>query len=136
MKGQPVSLASQLLLFFGLLFSLMGAYGAIRTLSNLVIFPKYPTEGVIPSNLLVTTGSVYGYQSEADCNIPPPPSYDFNGELRETTEEEKISQKQFADSCLQRINEERERVKRSDINQSALLIFLGFGLYYSRKRFK
>lgn len=135
MKGQSAGNASQLLLFFGLLFSLIGLYGALRTAYNLVAFSKYPIEGAIPSNLLITTGASYGFQSEVDCTIPPP-YYDFNGEPREPTEEEKMSQKQFQDSCFQRISEERERVKRSDISQSAFMLFLGLGLYYSRRKFK
>lgn len=127
------STIAQIIYFVGFFLLLIGAYGMGRTVVNIVIFDKYPLEGAIPNNLLVSNNNYFS-QREADC-APYQSYFDANNLPRVATAEEKVMEKDNEQRCLTGINEDRARTKRNDINTSLFFLFLGLGALASRHKY-
>lgn len=114
----------------GLVLLLLGVYGAVRTVVNLAVFPKYPTNSVYS----IPFGSVpyYGPREE-DCTTMPGP-FLTDTSVKELNEEAlEKEQEQSKQACLSGVVQAREQAKVNDISQSALFLFLGGGILISRK---
>jgi len=123
-KNTPLTWIS----FIGVIFLLLGIYASFRVILNLTMFAEYPTSGVL-SVLPGTTPPFYGPREE-DCKMMIPPPAPIPGDT--TSMKDFAIQKQ---SCFDSVKVAQEQAKVNDISQSALFLFLGAGVLYSRKRF-
>lgn len=124
----------------GFLFLLVGTYASIRTAINLVVFPKYPTGGVLSFGL----ATIYGPREE-DCIMYPPPYTDeivLSDDISNKTDPGKLEEKQKKaeeqakrqqESCISAAVQARYQTKVNDISQSLLLLILGGGVLLVRK---
>lgn len=108
-----------------LVFLLIGIFAILRTVSNFLLFEKYPNNGVL------SFGFNYG-QREEDCHYPMT-YFDFEGKPRSaTTEEQQIADEQKA-ICLDSVKNSRQMAKINDISVSLFFIFLGAGVLVGKR---
>lgn len=117
--------------FIGLLLLLLGLYASGRTGVNFLLFPKYPTAGVLSLNF--SGIAAYG-PNEADC-LRSQTYSDPAEPARPISNEEKFRQNQDQETCLSSVREARRASKVNDIAQSVLFLFLGLGTLFSRRYF-
>lgn len=117
--------------FIGLILVLVGLYGSVRTIINLVAFDKYPQGGVLTFNF---AGTPQYYQQERDCTYPLS-YYAQDGKPRAGTDEEKKNEQKQKENCLEGVKDTRNQAKINDISQSLLFLFLGLGVLVTRKVF-
>lgn len=115
--------------FVSAIVLLIAFYATIRLALNLTLYQKYPTTGILP---FLTT--YYSSTNENSCYYPQT-YYDAEGKTREATATEKTSEIANQNYCLSNINDSRNAAKTNDISQTTLLLFLGAGLFISRKFF-
>lgn len=134
-KDMKEGIAHQLFLFFGVLSLLFGVFGAVRLGVNSFAFEKYPMDGVIPFNILMGNSMSYPpYQKESNCIIAPYPIYAPDGSIRPSTSEEEEANRASEKRCLKSIAEDRTRARNNDIGQVFLLLLVGAGFLYARRR--
>lgn len=107
--------------FLAILFILIGIFAATRIAVNLSVFDKYPTTGVLPINFMSMPYPV----REQDCSYPVygPDGFPIESETAKTQA-----------TCLEGVREARESAKINDISHSALFLFVGAGILYTRRR--
>ena len=139
MTTETQTKGSQLMLFFGSLFLLIGLYGGLRIVHVQVRKVPYPSSGVFPQNLLFTQNTT-SYGRESDCDQYPQVYYDYGTDgkqkPRPATEEEIGVQQQLLVRCINGFNEDRAKQAQRDRNEAAFLIFVGAGLLIARKIIK
>lgn len=116
----------------GLLLFLMGLYGVLKIGFNILVLNRYPMDGAIPQNILISDSSAL-YAREIDCISYPQSYYGIDGNSREPTKEEQLIARQQEERCLKGLEEDKKRLMMADINKSAFLVFLGLGLVFSKK---
>lgn len=111
-----------------LVFSLLGVFGSVRTLTNVYLFEKYPNGGVLSFNNNFM-------QREEDCvSYSGVMSYfDDKGQTRPATEDEKKMADQQKQVCLSSVAKSRENAKINDISISLFYLFLGVGIFIGKK---
>lgn len=114
------------LLFIGVVLILIGLYASIRTLVNLTVYDKYPTEGVLSFN------SNSYQQKESDCTYEQI-YYTQDNKPRPGTEEEIARDKKQQTTCLNNVAQARQNAKTNDITQSVIFLALGAGVLFLRK---
>lgn len=118
----------------GLLLFLVGIFGSVRTVINLTVFDKYPTNGVIS----LTFFPSYPGPREEDClmmsNYPLYPSVDGVKLSESEKKEMKKQQNDQQKSCLSGVIATREQTKVNDISASLLSLFLGGAILSLRKK--
>ncbi len=136
------------LLFIGVVLLLIGIYGALRTVINMVAFEKYPQTGVIGAVPWSGIQPAPSYQREQDCETSyvytPQLFYEKDGVTSRTPNaDEKLQmeqQKQLNDTqlknCISGVKEARDVAKINDITQSLLLLFLGGSVLLYRRILK
>jgi len=142
-KDRPI------LFFIGLVLLLVGLYGSLRTVVNLVAFDRYPQQGVFYTPVSPTNYAPY--EREEDCAVNnsylPPLYYEDDGvTLREPSPTEteadaqyKAQQERYAANCVAGVQESRAATMVNDISQSLIFLLLAIGvLVFSRvfKRFE
>ncbi|MBI4028757.1 MAG: hypothetical protein HY376_00090 [Candidatus Blackburnbacteria bacterium] len=130
-----VSSATQWMGFVGILFVLIGLYGALRIIHVSVRGVPYPYSGVLPSNLLLP--KTLNFAQESQCDPYPQVYYDYGPDGKQTprpaTQDELNSQEQQRMRCIAGFNEDRSKQEQRDKNESAFLIFVGAGLFLLRR---
>ena len=116
--------------FIAVILILIGFYASLRTLTNLIFFDKYPQQGVLAFNF---SGVPYYPQREEDCSYMP--YLEIPGEVL-SEEQKQVRTENERHNCLIGVQESRVNAKINDISQSALFLFLGFGLLAAKRIFK
>lgn len=162
MAEEKKSSAYTWITFIAVFLTLLGIYASARTIINLVAFDKYPQGGVLSFTL--SPGYPY-YSREQDCENMPGPGYEVMEKpvdvvmsepmVEESSESSDSAQmvepsqrsalypappyypdyEKQKELCLSGVREARNYAKVTDISESALLVFLGLGLMFSRKKF-
>ena len=110
-----------------LIFSLLGVFGSVRTLTNVYLFEKYPNGGVLSFNNNFM-------QREEDCQSYGPMAYfDDKGQTRPANEDEKKMADEQKQVCLSSVAKSRENAKINDISISLFYLFLGVGIFVGKK---
>jgi hypothetical protein len=111
-----------------LIFSLLGVFGSVRTLTNIYLFEKYPNGGVLSFNNNFM-------QREEDCQsyMGPMSYFDDKGQTRPATEDEKKLADEQKQICLSSVAKSRENAKINDISISLFYLFLGVGIFVGKK---
>jgi|GEM_PF-2739816 len=127
-----------ILFFIGVLLLLLGLYGTLKTVVNLVVFDRYPQEGVY--KLPFTQPEYYApAQREQDCAsnyaYMPQMYYDVNGTVRPATAAElesevlyKAQQEVSEQNCVTGVEEARKMAMVNDISQSLIFLLLAVGI--------
>lgn len=115
--------------FISAIVLLIAFYATLRLALNLTLYQKYPTTGILP---FLTT--YYSSTNESYCFYPQT-YYDTDGKIREATAAEKTAEKTTQGQCLDGMKDSRDTAKTTDIGQATLLLFLGAGLFISRRFF-
>jgi hypothetical protein len=118
--------------FIGIVLLLLGVYASIRTVINMTLFEKYPTEGVISLNF---SGQAPYSQKESDCTYPQLYYMPDGRTTRPPSADEISVQKEQQQNCLASVAQARQNAKNNDIAQSLMFLFLGTGILVSRKIF-
>ncbi len=129
MKQKATSLENKFSYFVGVLalvFSLLGVFGSVRTLTNVYLFEKYPNGGVLSFNNNFM-------QREEDCQSYPMTYFDDKGQTRPAAEEEKKMAEEQKQICLSSVAKSRETAKVNDISISLFYLFLGAGIFIGKK---
>lgn len=108
---------------------LVGIFASVKTLTNLLLFKKYPTTGVLNMSFF---GPPPYSQREEDCYYPQS-YYTNDGKIRPATKEELENEKRTQQSCIQNVVVTREGTKNNDISVSIFFLFLGAGLIIVKK---
>ena len=128
MKKTKSSLENKASYFVGVLalvFLLLGVFGSVRTLTNIYLFDKYPTGGVLSFNN-------YFNQREEDC-VYPMQYFGVDGKTREGSEDEKKMAEEQKQICINSVAKARENAKVNDISISLFYLFLGVGIFIGKK---
>lgn len=128
---KTTSLENKFSYFVGVLalvFLLLGAFGSVRTLTNVYLFEKYPNGGVLSFNNNFM-------QREEDCQsyVGPLSYFDDKGQTRLATEDEKKMAEDQKQICLSSVAKSRENSKVNDISISLFYLFLGAGIFIGKK---
>lgn len=99
------------------LLLLLGIFASAKTTANFLLFPRYPTVGVIPLNF--SGVPTYSGPREEDCESIS--SYPGDQSSAASIKIQK-------DSCLSSVRDTREAAKVNDISTSIMFLFLGVGL--------
>lgn len=116
--------------FIAVVLLLTGIYCFIRIGINMVMFPKYPTTGVL--NISFTGYPPYS-QREEDCTSPQIYYTQDGSKTRQPTDEEKSQEKDTLKRCVEGVIESREAAKVNDLSQAILFSFVGLGILITRK---
>lgn len=118
--------------FVGSVLLLIGIYASVRTTLNVMLFDRYPQNGVLSINF--NAGSFPYFQLEKDCGYPQ--TYTTtDGKPRPASPEEKKNEQEQKRLCLEGVKEARNNAKVNDINSSLFFLFLGAGILVTRKLF-
>ena len=136
-EGKTYSGAYAWIHFLGVLFLLMGLYGAVRFIHIKMRSVPYPIRGVYPSVLMLSGTGGSGYSRESECEQYPQVYYDYDTNGKQTprppTPEESAVSEEQAKRCVRGFDEDRSKQEQYDKNQTAFLLFVGVGLLFSRK---
>jgi len=129
-NGDSENKISQLFGYIAVILLLLGIYSSVRTVINMLAFEKYPTTSSLPF-----LGVPFYGPREEDCLTPfLYPQEDVVGSQM-MPEENKLAQEKQKEICLRGVMETRETAKVNDISKSLLLLFLGGGILFARKKF-
>ncbi len=131
-KDRPI------MFFIGVLLLLVGLYGTLKTVVNLVVFERYPLNGVyeIPFSAPDPYGTT---QREQDCEFNysyiPVSYYDADGYIRGASETERAADETYKaqqeinkQTCIEGVKEARKESMVNDISQSLIFLLLAMGM--------
>ena len=90
---------------------LVGIFASFKTATNILMFKKYPTTGVLNMSFF---GQPPYSQREEDC-IYPQTYYTADNKVRPATKDELENEKRTQEACIKNVAVARENTKNNDV---------------------